>query len=191
MSGEDGSGEITRHLIAWRDGSEEAPRHLFGLLYDQLRVMARIQLRRLQPGRTLDTTALLHEAYLRLVDQTRADYRDRGHFFAVAATVMRHILVDEARRQGAVKRQPGEAPSPSVSPGGDARLEDLLDVNDALDKLERLDPRLVRIVEMRFFGGLSVEETAEAMAVSPRTVKREWQKARAFLYVQLGNPEAS
>jgi len=178
--------EITRQLIAWREGSEEAPRHLFQLLYEQLRVMARLQLRRLQPGRALDTTALLHEAYLRLVDQTSADYKDRGHFFAVAATVMRHILVDEARRRGAAKRRPIAPPSPAGT-----RLEDLLDVNEALLKLERLDPRLVRIVEMRFFGGLSVEETAEAMEVSPRTVKRDWQKARAFLYLQLSETEAS
>ncbi len=183
--------EITRQLVAWREGSDEAPRHLFQLLYEQLRVMARIQLRRLQPGRTLDTTALLHEAYLRLVDQTSADYKDRGHFFAVAATVMRHILVDEARRQGAAKRRPADEASPAPAAAGEVRLEDLLDVNEALLRLEQVDPRLVRIVEMRFFGGLSVEETAEAMEVSPRTVKRDWQKARAFLYVQLSEPEAS
>ena len=187
----DPSAEITAHLLSWRGGDREAFDRLFPLVYDELRILARRQIRRSPGERALGTTTLLHEAYLKLVDQTRVAVQDRHHFFSLAAKAMRHILVDEARRRSAHKRGGGAAApvgadavaaAPGIMPGGEA---DLVAVDRALERLEAVDPRLGRIVELRFFGGLSVEETAEALELSPRTVKRDWQKARAFLYHEL------
>lgn len=180
-------GEITRLLLSWREGDRGSVDRLFSLVYDELRLLARRQLRR-SDGRTLDTTALVHEGYLKLVDQSRATVRDRGHFFALACRAMRQILVDHTRRRLAAKRGGGDVLAPldeAQVAGGEPRPVDLLAVDDALGRLEAVDPRMGRVVEMRFFGGLSVEETAVAMAISPRTVKREWQKARAYLYREL------
>ena len=180
-------GEITRLLISWRGGDRAAFDRLFPLVYDELRLLARRQLRRSGGDATLSTTAVIHEAYLKLVDQSRAAVHDRHHFFSLAARAMRQILVDDARRRGAQKRGGGADPA-TLDDGAAAaagRGADLVDVDEALLKLEAADNRLARIVEMRFFGGLSVEETAEALEVSPRTVKRDWQKARAFLYHEL------
>jgi RNA polymerase sigma factor (TIGR02999 family) len=180
-------GEITGLLVAWRSGDRAAFDRLFGLLYDELRLLARRQLRRSGRDQTLDTTSVLHEAYLKLVDPQHASVEDRGHFLALASRAMRHILVDHARRRGARKRGAGERVSldgdpPDPASGG----EDLVALDAALSRLEALDARLGKVVEMRYFGGLSVEETAEALATSPRTVKRDWQRARAFLFRELG-----
>ena len=166
---------------------------LLPLVYDELRRVAHRQLGRERPGHTLSTTALVHEAYLRLVDQTRARWVDRAHFFAVAAGVMRRILVDYARRYRAAKR------------GGDARhvdldqvevsLEDrsemLINLDEALGRLAELNPRLTQVVEYRFFGGMTEEETAEALGVTDRTVRRDWIKAKAWLSRELADAEGS
>lgn len=180
-------GEITRLLLLWREGEPGSLDRLFPLVYQEMKRVARSQLARGEPGRTLNTTGLVHEAYLKLVDQSRAAINDRHHFFALAARAMRQILVDAARRRAAGKRGAGasdalldedEVPAPATP-------HDVMAVDASLTRLEQLDPRLGRVVEMRFFAGLSVEETAEALEISPRTVKREWRKARAFLYLDL------
>jgi len=160
---------------------------LFPLVYEELRALARGQLRRHPAGETLRPTALVHEAYLKLVDQTRVKLNDREHFFALAARAMRQILVDHARRQSAGKRG-GNAAHTSLSQDEtpvELRAVEMLALNDALTRLECVDCRLARVVELRFFGGLSVEETAASLDLSPRTVKRDWRKARAFLYTAI------
>jgi RNA polymerase sigma factor (TIGR02999 family) len=184
-------GEITGLLIAWRSGDRAAFDRLFGLLYDELRLLARRQLRRSGRDQTLDTTSVLHEAYLRLVDPARAGVEDRGHFLALASRAMRHILVDAARRRGARKRGAGDLGRLDGDPEDPGALpgEDLVALDAALQRLEAVDARLGRVVELRYFGGLSVEEAAEAMATSPRTVKRDWVKARAFLFHELRSRE--
>ena len=176
-------GDITRLLVAYGDGEPEALDQLLPLVYDELRGAARIQLRR-RPGQTLNTTALAHEAYLKLVDQKQSRWRDRGHFMAVAALAMRHILVDTARRRMTRKRGGDEVrvTLDDQVPGGGDRAIEILALDQALTALGELNQRLVKLVELRFFAGLTVEETAEAMEISERTVKRDWRKARAFLY---------
>lgn len=187
-------GEVTRFLVAWRAGDRDALDRLFPIVYDTLKSLASRQLRRGRAGGTLDTTALVHDAYLRLVDQTRVVAHDRNHFFALAARAMRHILVDHARRRGAAKRGGGK-PLRELDEGDAAvaaRATEVVLVDQALERLESLDPRLGKLVELRFFAGLSVEETAVVLEVSERTVKRDWQKARAFLFRELsgeGDPE--
>jgi len=185
------SDEVTRLLIAWRGGDEEAPRELFTLLYQQLRALARAQLRRQRHQDSLATTGLFHEAYLKLADQSRLDLRDRGHFLALAARAMRQIVVDHARRRGSLKR--GGAAIVGVldeaTVAEEVKAAEILALDEALARLETVDERLSRIVEMRFFAGLSVEETASALGVSERTIKRDWQKARAFLYAELHEDE--
>jgi RNA polymerase sigma factor (TIGR02999 family) len=180
------SDEITRHLQAWGEGDPQAVDRLFPLVYRELRRLARGRLRRERDG-TLSATALVHEAYLRLVDQTRADVRDRGHFFAIASKVMRRILVDHARRRGAQKRGGDDArvTLDEARLAEAAPAADVLAIDEALERLERLDERLARTVELRFFGGLSVEETAAALGISEATVKRDWSKARLFLYDEI------
>jgi RNA polymerase sigma factor (TIGR02999 family) len=188
--GEREAGDVTRLLLAWRDGSEDAPRELFAVLYQELRRLARAQLRRRGRRDSLATTGLVHEAYLKLADQTRLDLRDRGHFLALAARAMRQIVVDHARRRAAGKRG-GAAVLATLDEdavAAEARADEIVALDAALSRLEALDERLSRIVEMRFFGGLSVEETAQALGLSERTVKRDWQKARAFLYAELHEP---
>ena len=179
--------EITRLLLAWRNGDRDSRDKLAAAVYEPLRRLARGQLRRLRPGATLSSADLVHEAYLKLVDPRQVDFKDRGHFFAVVATAMRHILVDHARRRGARKRGAGDRAQPLEEGALPAptRDERLVALDEALADLERLDPRLGRVVELRVFGGLSVEEAAEVLAVSPVTVKRDWRKARAFLQVEL------
>jgi RNA polymerase sigma factor (TIGR02999 family) len=175
-------GEITALLTALREGDRAALDRLFPLVYRELHDRAHRQLARHRPGETLSTTALVHEAYLKLTDSAHQTYHDRVHFFAVASRAMRQILVDYSRRSMAVKRAGHPVsldPDAIANPG---RAEELLALDEALTQLEKLDGRLVRIVELRFFGGLSVEETSDALEVSPRTVKRDWRKARAFLY---------
>ena len=186
----DASEEVTRLLIAWREGDLEAPRELFAVLYQELRALARAQLRRRQHD-TLATTGLVHEAFVKLADQTRLDLRDHGHFLALAARAMRQILVDHARKRLADKRGGAVvmgALDESGVAGDDMNAAELLALDDALVRLETLDRRLAQVVEMRFFAGFSVKDTADALGVSERSVKRDWQKARAFLYAEL-HPE--
>ena len=179
--------EITRQLLAARDGDRAAFDRLFELVYPHLHALAHREIRGRPPTPTLGTTALVHEAYLKLVDQTQAGWEDRGHFFAVAARALRHIVVDHVRRQRADKRG-GEQPLPlehEPAASGPA-TEDVLAIDEALGKLESESPRLVQVVELCFFAGLSVPEAAQALGVSERTVKRDWRKAKALLYAALG-----
>jgi RNA polymerase sigma factor (TIGR02999 family) len=175
---------VTDLLAALRGGDTGALDRLLPLIYEDLRRRAHGQLARRRPGDTLSTTALVHEAYLKLAASRHRDYQDRVHFYAVASRAMRQILVDYARRSGAEKRGGGQrAVSLDVEQLPDVdQAEELIALDEAMTQLEQLDPRLARIVELRFFGGLSVEETGEALGISPRTVKREWRKARAVLY---------
>jgi RNA polymerase sigma factor (TIGR02999 family) len=178
---------ITQLLQAHGAGDHDAVNRLVPLLYQDLRRIARIQLRRRAGQDSLDTAGLVHEAYLRLVDQSRAEWRDRGHFLAVAAIAMRQIAVDHVRRRLRVKRGGSAAPVPLDS--GHASRDDwekILAVDLALQKLEAADARLARVVECRYFAGLSEDETAAALGVSLRTAQREWFKARAWLRAELG-----
>lgn len=180
-------GEITEKLLALRGGDRGALDALVPLVYDRLRAMAHARLTGRPPDASLNTTALVHEAYLKLVDQSRAEWRDRSHFFAVAATAMRQIVVDRARTRGAIKRGLGvrAAVLDGNEPGVDARTEEVLAVDEALTQLAALNERMVRMVELRFFAGLSIEETAEVLGVDSRTLNRDWRVARALLYQSL------
>ena len=183
--------DVTRLLIAWREGDRDAPRELFEVLYQELRGLARAQLRRHRRQESLATTGLVHEVYVKLADQSRLDLRDHGHFLHLAARAMRQIVVDHARRRGSLKR--GGAAIVGVldeaTVAEEVKAAEILALDEALARLETVDERLSRIVEMRFFAGLSVEETASALGVSERTIKRDWQKARAFLYAELHEDE--
>jgi RNA polymerase sigma factor (TIGR02999 family) len=184
----DSTGRVTDLLHLAGAGDPTAVAAVFPLVYDELRQLAHRQLRRESSGHSLNTTALVHEAYLKLVDQTRAQIRDRAHFFAVAATAMRRILVDHARRHGAAKRGAGAKRVPLEMVDGlapDERADLLVALDAALVRLAALDERQARVVECRFFGGLTEEETAEALGTSARTVKRDWAKARSWLYQAL------
>jgi len=168
-------GEITRLLVSISDGDRDALNRLFPMVYAELRARAHHQLRHMRPGDTLQPTALVHETYVKLLGAARPKWHDRRHFFAVASRAMRQITVDYARSQAAQKRG-GDTPALSLD-------EERLPVADlALTELESFSERPARVVELRFFGGLSVEEAATVMEVSERTIKREWQKARAFLF---------
>jgi RNA polymerase sigma factor (TIGR02999 family) len=185
--GSTASGEITGLLAAARQGDGGAAHRLLTLVYDELRSLARQQLRRRRPGQTITTTVLVHEAYLRLVGHG-ATWEDRSHFFAVASLAMRHILVDSARRHVAKKRGGHGVRIPlddlqmaGEEPSEEARVVEVLDVDRALTALAARNQRLSKLVELRFFGGLTEDETAQAMGTSERTVRRDWRKARAFL----------
>lgn len=180
--------DVTGLLQRIADGSKEAEAALFTVVYNELRQMARRAMRREGGNHTLQTTALVHEAYLRLARPRAVSFNDRVHFFAVASTVMRRILVDHARAKGASKRGGGQVPEPVETFGPSVNVGDperVLAVDAALTRLALLDERQGRIVELRFFAGMTVDETAEALKVSPRTVKREWQLAKAWLYGEL------
>jgi RNA polymerase sigma factor (TIGR02999 family) len=185
-------GEITGLLASLREGDRGALDRLFPLVYQELRGRAHRRLAAHRSGDTLSTTALVHEAYLKLTDSAHNTYHDRIHFYAVASKAMRQILVDYARRNSAAKRSGGRpvALDPDVL-ADPSRAQELLELDEALGELERLDPRLARVVELRFFGGLSVEEAGDALGVSPRTIKRDWRKARAFLYQTIQGEETS
>ncbi len=173
-------------LQAWSDGDRRALDRLTPLVYNELRRLARNCMKRERPGHSLRATALVNEAYLRLVDYRRMKWRNRAHFFAVSAQLMRRILVEHARRRN-LKRGAG-IPHVSLEEAaevGSDRAGDLVALDDAMNALARLDPRKVQVVEMRFFGGLSVEETAEALNVSPVTVMRDWSTAKAWLYREI------
>ena len=179
--------EVTDLLRDWRGGEVQRSDRLLGLLYADLKRIARRQLARERRGHTLQTTARVHEAYMRLVDQRLADWRDREHFFAVAATVMRRLLVDRARARRADKRS-HEAVTLTASgePGANDPAFDVLDLDRALGQLAAAYPRPARVVELRFFGGLEVEEIARVLEVADRTVKRDWAFARAWLLREIG-----
>ncbi len=167
-----------------RRGEAGAVNRLVPLVYDQLRNAAHRQLAGRRHGQTLNTTDLVHETYLKLVDRSRADWRDRTHFLSASAVAMRHILVDAARRRAAGKRggKARRVPLRDTLVGTDGRAVDLLDLDTALTALADFDPALSQLVELRFFGGWMIEEVAEMRGVCGRTVKRDWRKARAFLY---------
>jgi RNA polymerase sigma factor (TIGR02999 family) len=175
--------DITGLLLAWRGGDAAALDQLFPLVYDELRRIAHRQLGRERPDHTFSTTALVHEAYLRLVDQGRAQWADRAQFFAIAARVMRRVLVDYARQHLAGKRV-GRRERVTLDDqelSVDGRADLLVAVDEALDQLAVLDERASQVVECRFFGGLTEEETAGALGVNPRTVRRDWVKAKVWL----------
>jgi RNA polymerase sigma-70 factor (ECF subfamily) len=175
---------VTEMLVAHREGAVGAFDRLVELVYPELRRVARQQLRRGRPdGPVLDTTALVHEAYLKLVDQTRMQARDRGHFLAIAARAMRQVIVDHARARQAAKRGAGtqHVPFDDRDFAIHTRAEHILAINDALDRLAQEDPRLLQVVECRFFAGYSEVETATALDVSSRTVERDWLRAKARL----------
>lgn len=180
-------GEITRLLDAANDGDEHALGDVISLLYQQLRAMAHRQLAGEAPGHTLDTSALVHEAYLRLADIDRIRWQDRQHLMAMAARTMRRVLIDHALRRRASKRGGGAAPVALAEElaAVDERADELCALDEALERLARLNPRQSQIVECRFFAGLSIEETAIALALSPATVKRDWTAARAWLNREL------
>ena len=180
--------EVTKLLVQLTDGDRRAMDELLPLIYDELRRLASSYLRRERQGHTLQPTALVHEAYMRMVDQTQVRWQNRAHFFGVAAQMMRRILVDHARSQQAEKRG-GEFQKLSlderIDVSGQDRDLNLVALDDALNRLAEIDPQKSKIVEMRFFGGLSVEETAEVLGVSVPTVKRHWRLAKAWLYGEI------
>jgi RNA polymerase sigma factor (TIGR02999 family) len=183
--------EMSRLLRAWSEGDQSALDGLAPIVYQELRRLAHHYMDRERPGHTLQTTALVNEAYMRLVDYKRMQWQDRAHFFAVSAQVMRRILVDHARAHN-LKRGRGmqHVTLDDVAIIDNDRTGDLVALDDALNALMRLDPRKVRIIEMRFFGGLTAEETAEVLKVSPATVRRDWSIARLWLYRELGGRDA-
>jgi RNA polymerase sigma factor (TIGR02999 family) len=181
------AGQVTLMLHEVADGNVRAADQLLPLVYDELRALASRNLGRERSGHTLQATALVHEAYLHLVDQTRASFRDRQHFFAVAATAMRRILVDHARTHGRLKRGAGlqrqqldlvveNMTTSGVDPEG---------LNEALNKLSQVDARKARLVELRFFGGLTIEEAAQVLEIAPATAKRDWLVAKGFIYREM------
>jgi RNA polymerase sigma-70 factor, ECF subfamily len=180
---------VTKLLQRWQATSSDrnaVAENLLPAVYRELRSRAAMYLRRERANHTLQPTALVHEAYMKLADQNEARWQNRGHFFAVAAQAMRRILVDHARTRRRIKR--GGPVAPTSLEGIDvagADAPDLVDIDRALDELEQFDPRQARVVELRYFAGLTVEETAEAMDLSPATVKREWTIARAWLHARL------
>jgi len=178
--------DASRLLRAWSDGDPTALDKLTPIVYDELHRLARRYLRGERPGHSLQTTALVNEAYMRLVDYKRMQWQNRAHFFAVSAQLMRRILVEHARRHN-LKRG-GGVPHVSLNEAsivGGEHTTDLVALDDAMNALARLDPRKMQVVEMRFFGGLSVEETAEVLKVSAVTVMRDWSTAKAWLYREL------
>jgi RNA polymerase sigma factor (TIGR02999 family) len=184
---------VTELLLSWSRGDEESRDRLIPLVYDDLRRLAASYLRRERPDHTLGATALVHETYLRLVDQKRVSWQNRAHFLAVSAQLMRRILVDHARSRQAAKRGGGVCRLTFDEKVGYADLPDLdlAALDEALTALTALDPEQGRIVEVRFFGGLSIEETAEALGLTPARVKREWNVARAWLYRRLKDGETA
>jgi RNA polymerase sigma-70 factor, ECF subfamily len=187
------TGDVTVLLQQIRAGDSDAANRLIPLVLNELRALARLQLRSEQPGHTLQPTALVNEAYLRLVTDQARDWQNRAHFIGVSVSVMRRILIDYARRKRALKRDGGEqVVINTVDFAGFSyqQADELIALDLALDQLEEMNPRQRRIVELRYFGELSIEETAEVLNVSPITVKRDWVAARAWLKAQV-RPEAS
>jgi RNA polymerase sigma-70 factor, ECF subfamily len=179
-------GDVSRLLLAWSSGDQEALKQLTPIVYEELHRLAGAYMRRERAGHSLQTTALVHEAYTRLVDYKRMQWQDRAHFFAVAAQLMRRILVEHARKKN-LKRGAGlqHVSLDEAALVGAGRPTDLVALDDAMSALARLDSRKVQVVEMRFFGGLSVDETAEVLKISAVTVMRDWNTAKAWLYREL------
>lgn len=182
-------GEVTELLQQGRDADREVLDRLVYLVYDELRQMAHRRLSAEPTGHTLDTSALVHEAYLKLVDQTRVTWRNRSHFLAVASTAMRRILVDHARRHLAGKRGGGNVrvPLDSAQLAVEDRAGLLLELDDALNRLEDVDPRLRQVVEYRFFGGMTEVEAAEVLGITARTVRSDWATAKGLLLLELAS----
>jgi RNA polymerase sigma factor (TIGR02999 family) len=176
--------QLTQLLIDWSNGDKVALDKLMPIVFDELRRLARYYMKRERAGVTLQTTALVNEAYLRLIDQRDVQWQNRAHFFGLAGQLMRRILIDQARRRQSEKRggDVGKVALEEAATVSGERAAELIALDDALAELEKLDPRRGRVVELRFFGGLSIEETAEVMGVSPATVTREWSAAKAWLY---------
>jgi RNA polymerase sigma-70 factor (ECF subfamily) len=183
--------DVSALLQAWSDGDKTALERLTPIIYEELRRLAHRQMRRERAQNTLQTTALVNEAYLRLVEQSRMRWEDRAHFFAVSATLMRRILIDNARRhnlsRGAGFQHVSLEEAGFTAKAGDP---DLIALDEALECLERFDPRKAKVVELRFFGGLSVEETAAVLKVSAVTIMRDWSNAKAWLYREMGKGSA-
>jgi RNA polymerase sigma-70 factor, ECF subfamily len=181
------TGEVTRLLVDMQTGSKDAEARLLAVLYDELRRLASSYLRRERPDHTLQPTALVHEAYLRLVEQSQQNWQNRAHFLAVSAHVMRQILVDHARQRKAAKRGGQERPLPldETMVPGTQRAEELVALDDALCRLETIDQRQSQVVELRFFGGLTEEEISHILGISVRTIKRDWNVARAWLHAEM------
>ncbi len=187
MTDDSRANDVTGLLLSWRQGDAGALDRLVPLVYDELRRVARRHLRREPPGHSLQATALVHEVYLRLVDVDRMTLKSRTHFFAVAARLMRQILVDHARRKRAGKRGGGVTMMSldEVSPAAQTSNVDVLALDQALDALSSFDIQQCRVVELRFFAGLNIDEAAEALGISTATVEREWAMAKAWLYQRL------
>ena len=182
-----GAMDVTALLVAWSQGNRIAQGQLIEIVYSELKQLAKAYLRRERPNHSVAATALVHEAYLKLVDQRRVQWHNRGHFFGIAAQAMRRILVDHARASHAAKRDGGRL---NVEPNDqEPRLPlsdlDLLALDEALSRLDAVEPRWRHLVELRFFAGLTVAETASLLELSPATVKRDWSLARAWLYREL------
>jgi len=180
--------EITQLLQKWQEGNNEALETLMPLVYAELKRLAGSYLQRERPDHTLQSAALVNEAYLRLVDQTQTQWQNKAHFFGIAAQMMRRILADHARGHNAAKRGAGmpELELNEAVAQAQTKSVDLLDLEEALQKLEKLDAQQGKIVELRFFGGLSIEDTANVLGISPATVKRDWAAARAWLFREVG-----
>ena len=181
--------EVTRLLLDWSNGNQAALNKLMPLVYDELRRLAHHYMSRERPGHTLQATALVNQAYLRLVEQKNVHWQNRAQFFAIAAQLMRRILVDHARSHQYVKRGGGarKVSLDEAAVVSQERAADVVALDDALVGLAAIDPQQSRIVELRFFGGLTVEETAEVLKLSPATIKREWSTAKAWLYHEISN----
>ncbi|MBK9062706.1 MAG: sigma-70 family RNA polymerase sigma factor [Acidobacteria bacterium] len=187
-------GDVTGLLLAWNGGDREALEKLVPLVYDELRKRARRALAKERRGHTLQPTALVHEAYMRLVDQSRVPWQDRFHFYAVSARAMRQVLVDHARRRLADKRDGGKTFVPLSRAGDEAATPppslDVLALDQALERLASLDPRQAKLVELRVYGGLTIDEAAEALEVSAATVSRDWRHAEAWLHREMAGSAA-
>jgi RNA polymerase sigma factor (TIGR02999 family) len=188
--------DITALLHAHKAGDAGALELLLPRVYDELRAIARARLRHERPDHTLSATEVVHEAFVKLMPLERVDWQNRAHFFAIASRAMRNVLIDHAVRRGAGKRGGGQAALPldelvaEQAAAAEQPLEDLIELARALERLEQIDARQARVVECRFFGGLNLEETAEALAISPATVSRDWTFARAWLHRELASPQA-
>lgn len=182
------SSEITEMLKSWNEGKNEALEALIPVIYDELRRQAHYYLRRERRGHTLQTTGLINEAYIKLVNQKNVRFESRTHFFAISANLMRQILVDHAKAKYRLKRGGMKSDLPldeSIKVAADEKEIELIELDEALQRLAKMDLKQARIVELKFFGGLTIEETADVLGISPTTVKRDWKMARAWLYHEL------
>ena len=189
----DSDGSVTQLLFELREGNQEAANRLVPLVYGELRRMAGAYMQRERPGHTLQATALVNEAYMRLAGDAPGQWQNRVHFFAIAAHTMRQVLMEHARRRHAAKRGGIEARKVDIDAElliDDRKLEDVMAIDELLQRLAQIDPRQSRLVELRFFGGLNLEESGEVMGVSPTTLKREWRLAKAWLSREWGSAKS-